>query len=145
MTHWLRPCDLVSVLMMPEIKFHTRFGGKPSVLQELEDLADHMPGWFAPIWRGLIAMLKPLVIQAQVKREMKRVDQQAKDIGDKWARSERTQMAQQAVRKAQQEHPKAVVTVYETPQHPTDGILILHPVDPATGLETIEIRAAFDH
>jgi len=129
---------------MPKIKFHTRFGGQPSVLQELEDLADHMPGWFAPIWRGLIAMLKPLVIQAQVKREMKRVDQQAKGIGDKWARSERSQIAQQAVRKAQAENPKAVVTVYETPHYSTDGILILHPKNPETGMETIEISAAFD-
>ena len=130
---------------MPEIKFHTRFGGQPSVLQELEDLADHMPGWFAPIWRGLIAMLKPLVIQAQIKRAMKRVDEQAKDIGDRWARSERGQITQEAVRKAQAEHPNAVVTVYETPHHSVDGVMIEHPVDPATGLGTIEIRAAFEH
>ena len=130
---------------MPEIKFHARFGGQPSVLQELEDLADHMPGWFAPIWRGLIAMLKPLVIQAQIKREMKRVDQQAKDIGDRWAQSERSQIAQQAVRKAQAEHPDAVVTVHEMPEHPVDGICIEHPRDPLTGLGTVEIRAAFEH
>ena len=130
---------------MPEIKFHTRFGGRPSILQELEDLADHMPGWFAPIWRGLIAMLKPLVIQAQVKREMKRVDQQAKGIGDKWAQAERSQIAQQAVRKAQSEYPDAVVTVQEMPEHPVDGICIEHPINPATGLGTIEIHVAYDH
>ncbi len=130
---------------MPEIKFHTRFGGRYSVLQELEDLANHMPGWFAPIWRGLIAMLTPLVIQAQVKREMKRADQQAKDIGDRWAQSERSQLARKAVEKAQQEYPEAVVTVYETPHHSVDGVMIEHPVDPATGLGTIEIRASFTH
>lgn len=130
---------------MPEIKFHARFGGQPSVLQELEDLADHMPGWFAPIWRGLIAMLKPLVIQAQIKREMKRVDQQAKDIGDRWAQSERSQISQQAVKKAQAQHPDAVVTVHETPALPVDGICIEHPVDAATGLGTIEIHVPYEH
>ena len=130
---------------MPEVRFHARFGGQPSVLQELEDLADHMPGWFAPIWRGLIAMLKPFVIQAQVKRAMKRVDEQAHVIGDRWAQAERAEMSKQAVKRAQQEHPDAVVTVYRTPSHPVDGVMIEHPVDPATGLGTIEIRAPFEH
>ena len=104
-----------------------------------------MPGWLAPIWRGLIAMIKPFIIKAQINREMRSVDQQAKDIGDRWAQSERSQIAQQAVKKAQQEHPDAVVTVYRTPNHPVDGVLIEHPIDPATGLGTIEIRAPFEH
>lgn len=144
MTHWLRLCALVLALTMPEVRFHTRFGGQPSVLQELEDLADHMPGWFAPIWRGLIAMLTPFIIKAQINREMRKVDQQAKGIGDRWAKSERAQIAQQAVKKAQAEHPDAVVSVHETPGLPVDGICIEHPVDPATGLGTIEIHAAYE-
>ena len=130
---------------MPEIKFHARFGGKPSVLQELEDLADHMPGWFAPIWRGLIAMLKPLVIRAQLRRAMANADRDAQVIGDRWAKSERARASINAVKKAQAENPEAVVSIYETPHHPTDGIVISHPVDPITGLGTIEIRAAFEH
>ena len=129
---------------MPEIKFHTRFGGQPSILQQLDDLSSHM-GWFAPIWRGLIAMLKPLVIQAQIRRAMANVDKDAKVIGDRWAQAERAEMSKQAVKKAQQEHPDAVVSVYRTPRHPVDGVMIEHPVDPTTGLGTIEIRAPFEH
>ena len=114
-------------------------------MQELEDLADHMPGWLQPIWRGLIAMLKPFIIKAQTNREMRKVDNAAINISTAWERSERAEISKQAVYKAQQEYPDAEITVYETPNHPTDGIVIEHPVDPATGLGTIEIRAAFEH
>ena len=130
--------------------FHARFGGPPSLEQELEDLAQYLPIWIRPIWKGIIAFLKPWIRKAKIASTMADVDRQALAIGNSWAVAERHAQVTKAVEQAKAEFPNARVSVQKMPEHPCDAILVEHPPDPSNpaqmqlGLGALEIRAAFD-
>ena len=129
---------------------HARWGGELSLIQELEDLARHLPFWLRPIWKGLISWLKPHIRRAKIAQTMAEVDRQAKEIGDNWAAAERHEQVQRAVAKAQAEHPEAKVSVHHVASHPTDAIVVQHPPDPtdaaqvALGFGALEIKASYE-
>lgn len=129
--------------------FNARFGGQPSLEQELEDLAQYLPFWMRGIWKGIIGFLKPWIRKAKIQATMQEVDRQAKTIGDNWAATERHAQVTKAVEQAKAEFPNARVTVHRTPQMATDAVLIEHKADPsnpahlALGFSAIEIRAAY--
>ena len=130
--------------------FHARFGGELSLEQELEDLAQYLPFWLRPIWKGLIGWLKPYIRSAKIASTMADVDRQAKTIGDNWAATERHAQVTKAVEQAKAEFPNARVSVHRTPHMATDAVMIEHKPDPsnpasvALGFSAIEIRAPFD-
>ena len=80
--------------------FHTRFGGSLSIEQELEDLTDHFPTWFRPIWKFVLPFLKRWIRRAKIARTMASVDRQAAEIKQAWTVEERQQVVQAAVEKA---------------------------------------------
>ena len=129
--------------------FHARFGGELSLEQELEDLAQYLPFWMRPIWKGIIAFLKPWIRKAKIAGTMASVDRQAKEIGDNWAATERHAQVTKAVEQAKTEFPNARVSVQKMPEHPCDAVLIEHPPDPKNqaqmqlGFGALEIRAPY--
>lgn len=129
--------------------FHARFGGELSLEQELEDLAQYLPFWLRPIWKGFIGFMKPWIRKGKIAGTMASVDRQAKTIGDNWAATERHAQVTKAVEQAKAEFPNARVTVHRTPHMATDAVMIEHKADPsnpahlALGFSAIEIRAAY--
>ena len=129
--------------------FHARFGGELSLEQELEDLAQYLPFWLRPIWKGFIGFMKPWIRRGKIAGTMASVDRQAKEIGDNWAATERHAQVTKAVEQAQAEFPNARVTVHRTPDMATDAVMIEHKPDPsnpasvALGFSALEIRAAY--
>ena len=107
-----------------------RWGGEPSIIQELEDLDRYLPFWLRPIWKGLISWLKPHIRRAKIAQTMAEVDRQAKEIGDNWAAAERHDQVQRAVAKAQAEHPEAKVSVHHVASHSVDAIVVEEPPSP---------------
>ena len=79
--------------------FNARFGGQPSLEQELEDLAQYLPFWMRGIWKGIIGFLKPWIRKAKIQATMQEVDRQAKTIGDNWAATERHAQVTASLRK----------------------------------------------
>ena len=129
--------------------FSARFGGELSLEQELEDLAQYLPFWLRPIWKGIIGFLKPYIRRAKIASTMASVDRQAKTIGDNWAATERQAQVSKAVVQAKTEFPNARVSVKKMPEHPCDAVLIEHPPDPKNaaqmqlGFGALEIRAPY--
>ena len=129
--------------------FHRRFSGAVSLEQQLEDLTAHLPKWVQPLWKLLLMWLLPWIREAKIQSTMASVDRQAKEIGDEWAKEDRSAIVQAAVERAKQEHPEAHVEVVAMPHHPTDAVYIEHPPDPsskaqmALGFGSIEIKAPF--
>ena len=130
--------------------FHKTWGGKESLIAQLEDLEPEMPFWARPFWRALCKALKPLIIKTHMAATMRSVDRQSKKIGDEWAVQTRHQQMSKAVVKAQVEHPNAIVESRAMPDFSTDAILVQHPPTPgnaaqmALGFSSIEIKAPFD-
>ena len=129
--------------------FSARFGGQPSLEQELEDLAQYLPFWMRGIWKGIIGFLKPWIRKAKIQATMQEVDRQAKTIGDNWAVTERHAQVTKAIEQAKAEFPNARVSVQKMPEHPCDAVLIEHPPDPKNaaqmqlGFGALEIRAPY--
>ena len=129
--------------------FHARFGGELSLEQELEDLAQYLPFWLRPIWKGIIGFLRPYIRRAKIAGTMASVDRQAKEIGDNWAVAERHAQVTKAVEQAKAEFPNARVSVHRTPHLATDAVMIEHKPDPsnpasvALGFSALEIRVPY--
>ena len=129
--------------------FHKTWGGKESLIAQLEDLEPEMPFWARPLWRALCAALKPLIVKTHMAATMRSVDRQSKKIGDEWAVQTRHQQMSKAVVQAKAEYPNAIVESRAMPDHPTDAVLVQHPPDlnnaaqVALGFSSIEIRSAF--
>ena len=129
--------------------FHARFGGQASLEQELEDLAQYLPIWIRPIWKGIVAFLKPWIRKAKIASTMADVDRQALAIGNSWAVAERHAQVTKAVEQAKAEFPNARVSVHRTPHLATDAVMIEHKPDPsnpasvALGFSALEIRVPY--
>jgi hypothetical protein len=127
--------------------FHTRFGGSLSIEQELEDLTDHFPTWFRPIWKFVLPFLKRWIRRAKIARTMASVDRQAAEIKQAWTVEERQQVVLAAVVKAREQNPDAHVESIAMPNHPTDAVYIErpptpgHPAEQLLGFSSIEIKA----
>lgn len=136
--------------------FYRRFGGEVLWYQQLEDWGRaKLPRPLFPLWKQLVDWLHQWAIKQQIKRTMREVDRQAKEIGDAWAKDAEVEMLAAAVDAAQKEHPDAKVEVVRpqmrrpTPDSPKPppAILITKPPDPnskvqtALGFGEMEIRA----
>ncbi len=127
--------------------FHRRFGGAISWEQQLEDLTEHLPRWARPLWKLFLAWFIPFLRRLKIRATMAKVDQQAKEIGDRWAKQDRDAIVNAAVQRAKQKYPNAHVEVVEMPEHPVDAVYIEHPPTPGQkaqeelGFGAIEITA----
>lgn len=127
--------------------FHTRWGGALSLEQELEELTSELPVWFRPIWKLVLPFLNRWIRKAKIYRTMASVDSQAAQIVQQQTIAERQQVVTEAVERAKEQHPDAIVAAVAMPDHPTDAVYIEHPPTPGhaaeelLGFSSIEIKA----